>query len=108
MISGQAAGEDLAYRASEKYLRQTVAQPERGKIYDRNGKVLAEDTDSYKLVAILDKKMSKDSDKPRHVKDKEKTAKELSKILKMDEKDVLKRLKTKMLSKLNLVKKEKI
>lgn len=95
MISGQAAGEDLAYRASEKYLRQTVAQPERGKIYDRNGKVLAEDTDSYKLVAILDKKMSKDSDKPRHVKDKEKTAKELSKILKMDEKDVLKRLKTK-------------
>src|SRR5699024_8943678 len=47
MISGQAAGEDLAYRASEKYLRQTVAQPERGKIYDRNGKVLAEDTDSY-------------------------------------------------------------
>ena len=95
MISGQAAGEDLAYRASEKYLRQTVAQPERGKIYDRNGKVLAEDTDSYKLVAILDKKMSKDSDKPRHVKDKGKTAKELSKILKMDEKDVLKRLKTK-------------
>lgn len=95
MISGHAAGEDLTYRASEKYLRQTIAQPERGKIYDRNGKVLAEDTDSYKLVAILDKNMSKNSDKPRHVKDKEKTAKALSKIINIDEKDILSRLKTK-------------
>lgn len=95
MISGHSAGEDLAYRASEKYLRQSVAEPERGKIYDRNGKVLAEDTDSYKLVAILDKKMSKDSDKPLHVKDKKKTAKELSKIINMDEKDILKKLETK-------------
>lgn len=95
MISGHSGGEDLAYRASEKYLRQTVAEPERGKIYDRNGKVLAEDTDSYKLVAILDKRMSKDSKKPRHVVDKKKTAKEISKILKMDEDEVLKRLKTK-------------
>lgn len=95
MISGHSAGEDLAYRASEKYLRQTVAEPERGKIYDRNGKVLAEDTDSYKLVAILDKKMSEGSDKPRHVKDKKKTAKALSKILDMDEDDILDKLKTK-------------
>ncbi|WP_239748047.1 MULTISPECIES: penicillin-binding transpeptidase domain-containing protein [unclassified Mammaliicoccus] len=95
MISGHSAGEDLAYRASEKYLRQTVAEPERGKIYDRNGKVLAEDTDSYKLVAILDKKMSEASDKPRHVKDKKKTAKALAKILDMDEDDILDKLKTK-------------
>ena len=95
MISGHSAGEDLTYRASEKYLRQSVAEPERGKIYDRNGKVLAEDTDSYKLVAILDKKMSEGSDKPRHVKDKEKTAKALSKIIDMDEKDILSKLKTK-------------
>ncbi|MCD8795674.1 penicillin-binding protein [Mammaliicoccus sciuri] len=95
MISGHSAGEDLAYRASEKYLRQTVAEPERGKIYDRNGKVLAEDTDSYKLVAILDKKMSEGSYKPRHVKDKKKTAKALSKILDMDEDDILDKLKTK-------------
>ncbi|MEB6196254.1 penicillin-binding protein [Mammaliicoccus sciuri] len=95
MISGHSAGEDLAYRASEKYLRQTVAEPERGKIYDRNGKVLAENTDSYKLVAILDKKMSEGSDKPRHVKDKKKTAKALAKILDMDEDDILDKLKTK-------------
>ncbi len=95
MISGHSAGEDLAYRASEKYLRQTVAEPERGKIYDRNGKVLAEDTDSYKLVAILDKKMSEGSDKPRHVKDKKKTAKALAKILDMDEDNILDKLKTK-------------
>ena len=95
MISGHSAGEDLAYRASEKYLRQTVAEPERGKIYDRNGKVLAEDTDSYKLVAILDKKMSEGSDKPRHVKDKKKTAKALAKIIDMDEDDILDKLKTK-------------
>lgn len=39
--------------------------------------------------------MSEGSDKPRHVKDKKKTAKALSKILDMDEDDILDKLKTK-------------
>ena len=72
MITGHSNGQDLIMKANEKYLVKNSQQPERGKIYDRNGKVLAEDVERYKLVAVVDKKQ--ESKKPRHVVDK-KTAK---------------------------------
>lgn len=56
MLTGHSSGEDLIMKANEKYLVQSQEQPERGKIYDRNGKVLAEDVERYKVVAIVDKK----------------------------------------------------
>ena len=52
-------GQDLIMKANEKYLVKNSQQPERGKIYDRNGKVLAEDVERYKLVAVVDKKQVK-------------------------------------------------
>ena len=45
MITGHSDGQDLVMRANEKYLVQNNEQAERGKIYDRNGKILAEDVD---------------------------------------------------------------
>ncbi|WP_086042286.1 penicillin-binding transpeptidase domain-containing protein [Macrococcoides canis] len=95
MLTGQSSGQDLEMRASEKYVRNIVNQPERGKILDRNGQVLAEDIESYKLVAVLDKRISEGSKKPRHVVDKKKTAKALSKIIEMKEKDIYKVLSNK-------------
>ncbi|HCV7577130.1 TPA: penicillin-binding protein, partial [Staphylococcus aureus] len=56
MITGHSNGQDLVMKANEKYLVKNAQQPERGKIYDRNGKVLAEDVERYKLVAVIDKK----------------------------------------------------
>src|SRR5699024_9261210 len=56
MLTGHSSGEDLIMKANEKYLVNTQQQPERGKIYDRNGKVLAEDVERYKVVAVVDKK----------------------------------------------------
>ena len=44
-----------------KILSKNSEQPERGKIYDRNGKVLAEDVERYKVVAVVDKKASQNS-----------------------------------------------
>lgn len=61
MITGHSNGQDLVMKANEKYLVKNAQQPERGKIYDRNGKVLAEDVERYKLVAVIDKKASANS-----------------------------------------------
>src|SRR5699024_11975017 len=51
--------------------------------------------DNKKIRNIKEKKRRKENDKTKQIKNKEKTKKKLKKILKMDEKDVLKRLKTK-------------
>ena len=59
MLTGHSSGEDLIMKANEKYLVNSQQQPERGKIYDRNGKVLAEDVERYKVVAVVDKKQAK-------------------------------------------------
>ena len=47
------------YESQPKYLVNNSEQPERGKIYDRNGKVLAEDVERYKVVAVVDKRQVK-------------------------------------------------
>lgn len=59
MITGHSNGQDLIMKANQKYLVNNSEQPERGKIYDRNGKVLAEDVERYKVVAVVDKRQVK-------------------------------------------------
>lgn len=95
MITGHSNGQDLVMKANEKYLVKNAQQPERGKIYDRNGKVLAEDVERYKLVAVIDKKASANSKKPRHVVDKKETAKKLSTVIDMKPEEIEKRLSQK-------------
>lgn len=82
-ITGEAAGQPLAAKAQQNYNKAGVLEAKRGTIYDRNGEVIAEDTSSYTLVAILDKKM-----KPNYVSDKEKTARELAKFIDLPESDI--------------------
>lgn len=86
-ISGEVSGQPLAAKAQQKYAREGVIQAERGTIFDRNGDVIAEDTSSYTLVAILSEKM-----KPQYVSNPEKTARELAKYIKMDESEIYKTL----------------
>jgi len=87
-ITGEVSGQPLAAKAQQKYSREGTLQATRGGIFDRNGKVIAEDTASYKLIAILDKKMTTNPKKPQHVKDPQKTAQELAKVIKMDESEI--------------------
>ncbi|MBT2697729.1 penicillin-binding protein [Bacillus sp. ISL-40] len=87
-ISGEVDGQPLAAKAQEKYSREGNLAALRGDIFDRNGGVIAEDTNAYKLIAILDKKMTTNPKKPQHVKNPDKTAKELAKYLEMDESEI--------------------
>ncbi|WHY79242.1 penicillin-binding protein [Neobacillus sp. WH10] len=87
-ITGEVSGQPLAAKAQQKYSREGTLQATRGVIFDRKGEVIAEDTASYKLIAILDKKMTTNPKKPQHVKDPRKTAQELAKYIKMDESEI--------------------
>jgi penicillin-binding protein 2B len=87
-ISGEVDGQPLAAKAQEKYSREGNLTALRGDIFDRNGGVIAEDTNAYTLIAILDKKMTTNPKNPKHVKNLNKTAKELAKYLEMDDSEI--------------------
>ena len=91
--TGEVKGQPLAAKAAQQYSDSRTIEAKRGTIYDRNGEVIAEDRSSYSLIAILDKKMTNDPDKPNHVVDIDKTASELSKHINMKESDIRKILK---------------
>ncbi len=92
-ITGEAKGQVLAAKAQQKYMKERTIDATRGTIFDRKGEVVAKDTTSYKLVAILDEKMTTNPKKPHHVQDPEMTAAKLAKFISMDEQDILALLK---------------
>lgn len=84
-ITGQAEGRQMAVMAEAKYAREAILQAERGKIIDRNGELIASDTLSYRLIAILNEKATeKGAKEPRHVVDFEKAADLLSRFIPME------------------------
>ncbi|WP_339249546.1 penicillin-binding protein [Sporosarcina sp. FSL W8-0480] len=84
-ITGQAEGRQMAVMAEAKYAREAILQAERGKIIDRNGELIASDTLSYRLIAILNEKATeKGANEPRHVVDFEKAADLLSRFIPME------------------------
>ncbi|WP_223596005.1 penicillin-binding protein [Neobacillus bataviensis] len=87
-ITGEVDGQALAAKAEQKYSRNGILQATRGTIFDRNGEVVAEDTTAYKLIAILDKKMTTNPKEPKHVQDLNKTAEELAKYIDLDKSDI--------------------
>jgi penicillin-binding protein 2B len=89
-ITGEVGGQPLVAKAQQKYSREGVLEGTRGVIYDRNGEVVAEDSASYKLTAILANNIPKKSKKPPHVENPRETAKELAKYIDMKEADIYK------------------
>lgn len=91
--TGEAEGQELAARAAAKYSKESAITANRGKIYDRTGQVIAEDTLSYRLIAIVNEAATTDPKKPRHVIDVEKTAAVLHEnIPSLKEEDIVKKL----------------
>ncbi|MER2000223.1 MAG: penicillin-binding transpeptidase domain-containing protein, partial [Lysinibacillus sp.] len=90
--TGEANGYDLQAYAAEQYARERVLEADRGKILDRSGEVIAEDTVSFKVVAVLDETLSKNTKRPQHVVDKKKTAQLLAPILNLTEEEIYERL----------------
>lgn len=86
--TGEVNGEVLAARAQEQYERKRTIEASRGSIVDRKGEVIAEDTNTYTLIAVLDEKMTTSPKKPRHVFDPEETAEKLAPLLDMENSEV--------------------
>lgn len=82
--TGTVHGQALAAKVEELYKSQRTIEAERGSILDRKGNVIAEDKSSYKLVAILDDKITTDPDNPQHVIDVSETAQKLAPLIDMD------------------------
>lgn len=83
--TGVVNGHELEVEAAAKYQRQSTLTADRGKILDRNGGVIAEDTMSYKVVAVVRESASLNSKTPRHVIDPHYTAQKLAEVINMDE-----------------------
>lgn len=79
--TGSVHNQDLNELAKQKHSKTGVLEANRGTIYDQNGHVLAQDANSYKLVAELK------GAKP--VEDKEDTAKKIAGVLGKDEEKIL-------------------
>jgi penicillin-binding protein 2B len=94
-VTGEVHGQALAAKAQQKYSNEKVIDAVRGKIFDRKGEVVAEDTTAYTLVAILDDSVTTNEKKPRHVKDPAMTASKLAKYIDMSESEIYKKLSKK-------------
>jgi penicillin-binding protein 2B len=92
-VTGQAEGKVMASLAESKYARESILKADRGIIVDRKGELIASDTLSYRLIAVLSKGASKGSKKPLHVIDYEKTAEVLAEYIPLEKDEILSRLK---------------
>ena len=82
-LSPTVDGINLKKFAKNRNTTKQILYASRGSIYDKNEEVLAETVDSYTVIAYLDSSRSKNSTKPRHVVDKEETAKKLAPLINM-------------------------
>lgn len=85
-------GIDIKKFALSRTTGEKVLYASRGNIYDSSGEILAENVNSYTVIAYLDEKRTKSSKNPQHVVDKEKTVNEIAPIIGMDKEKMMKLL----------------
>ena len=90
-LSPNINGRDIKVFAANRNTVSKVLTAKRGNIYDMSGNVLAQNVSSYTLIAYLEENRSTKT-QINHVKDINKTAKELAKVLETDEEYLKKRL----------------
>lgn len=81
VLSDNVDGIDLTEFANNRNTTKETLYADRGVIYDINGKPLAKNANSYKIIAILSPTRTTDPDNPEHVVDKEMTATKLCEVL---------------------------
>ena len=94
-ISPKVDGMDLKTFAEKRNTAKRTLYASRGNIYDINGDTIAQNVNSYTLIAYLSESRTTNPNNPQHVVDKETTAKALSEVLGMDYEYVLGRLNVK-------------
>jgi len=91
-ISSNVDGVNLTVFANNRNTVKKTLYASRGNIYDVNGDVIAQNVNSYTLIAYLSESRTTDPENPQHVVDKEGTAKALSEVLGMTYEYALARL----------------
>ncbi|MGM0865418.1 MAG: peptidoglycan D,D-transpeptidase FtsI family protein [Bacillota bacterium] len=91
-VTGEIEGKNLAVEASNKYLQNHILKANRGTIFDRNDHVLAKDSPSYKIIAIISESVTSNPKKPNHVVNKKRTADVLSKYINLEKTEIYKLL----------------
>ncbi|MCH5167768.1 MAG: penicillin-binding protein [Erysipelotrichales bacterium] len=80
-LNTEVEGTDLALLAKNRSIATRTIRAERGRIYDNAGELLAQNVNSYKLIAYLNETRTTDERYPKHVVDKEYTARMLADVL---------------------------
>jgi penicillin-binding protein 2B len=75
-------GINIRELADSRIITTKTIYSTRGTIYDNQGEAIAENVNSYTMVAILSSTRTTNPDNPKHVVDLDKTARELSKVFK--------------------------
>ena len=88
-LSSKVDGIDLTAFADNRNTRKETITASRGTIFDYKGEVLAQDVNSYTVIAYLSPSRTEDMNHPYHVVDKEYTAKMLSPLINMGEERIL-------------------
>ena len=88
-LSPKVDGINLTTFANNRNTRKETITASRGTIFDSKGEVLAQDVNSYTVIAYLSASRTENMDHPHHVVDKEYTAKMLSPLINMSEERIL-------------------
>lgn len=88
-LSTKIDGINLKQFAKNRNTKQETLYANRGTIYTYNGDIIAQNIDSYTVIAYLSPKRSEGSSRPKHVIDKKMTAQSLSPVLGMSVEDLL-------------------
>ncbi len=83
-ISKNVDGMDLKAFAEQRNTTKKTLYAKRGTIYDKSGEILAQNVNSYTVIAFLNPKRTEDKNNPKHVVDVQMTAEKLAPILKME------------------------
>ncbi len=83
---------DLTAFANNRNTETEILKANRGSIFSADGEILAQSINSYTVIAYLSDTRTKSEDNPKHVVNKELTAKSLAPILGISEEYILERL----------------
>ncbi len=88
-LSPSVYGINMDEFAANRNTYKTELEASRGTIYDSENNILAQNMSSYTVIAYLSDTRTGSSSTPKHVIDKEGTAKALAPIINMSEEDIL-------------------
>ncbi|MBE6161584.1 MAG: penicillin-binding protein [Firmicutes bacterium] len=92
VLSNDVDGTDLTAFANNRNTVTETLPAKRGTIYDYSGEVLAQNVNSYTVIAYLSSSRTTDEKNPEHVIDKEKTANEIAPLINMTPEQIMKLL----------------